>query len=58
MTAINRPENLFEGVQPSQREENLRDFPALAEAGVRRSAATSPAEAEAGHRTGPGRVPA
>ncbi|MFJ7062366.1 MerR family transcriptional regulator [Streptomyces griseobrunneus] len=32
MTAVNRPENLFEGVQPSQYEENLRDFPALAEA--------------------------
>ncbi|MEW2069591.1 MerR family transcriptional regulator [Streptomyces sp. NPDC007346] len=50
MTAINRPENLFEGVQPSQYEENLRDFPALAEAGGRRAAETSPAEAEAGQR--------
>ncbi|MFF3991733.1 MerR family transcriptional regulator [Streptomyces cyaneofuscatus] len=50
MTAINRPENLFEGVQPSQYEENLRDFPALAEAGARRAAAMSPAEVEAGQR--------
>ncbi|NDZ67020.1 MerR family transcriptional regulator [Streptomyces cyaneofuscatus] len=50
MTAINRPENLFEGVQPSQYEENLRDFPALAEASARRAAAMSPAEVEAGQR--------
>ncbi|MFD6798046.1 MerR family transcriptional regulator [Streptomyces cyaneofuscatus] len=50
MTAINRPENLFEGVQPSQYEENLRDFPALAEAGARLAAETGPAEAEAGQR--------
>ncbi|MFW3473370.1 MerR family transcriptional regulator [Streptomyces microflavus] len=50
MTAINRPENLFEGVRPSQYEENLRDFPALAEAGALRAAAMSPAEAEAGQR--------
>ncbi|MFJ5740916.1 MerR family transcriptional regulator [Streptomyces microflavus] len=50
MTAINRPENLFEGVRPSQYEENLRDFPALAEAGARLAAETGPAEAEAGQR--------
>lgn len=50
MTAVNRPENLFEGVQPSQYEENLRDFPALAEAGARLAAETGPAEAEAGQR--------
>ncbi len=50
MTAINRPENLVEGVQPSQYEENLREFPVLAEAGARRAAGTSPAEAEAGQR--------
>ncbi|MFB7368976.1 MerR family transcriptional regulator [Streptomyces sp. NPDC056222] len=47
---INRPENLFEGVQPSQYEENLRDFPELAQEVGRRAATMGPAEAEAGHR--------
>lgn len=28
---VNRPENLFEGVTPSQYEENMSDFPELAE---------------------------
>jgi hypothetical protein len=50
MTAINRPENLFEGVQPSQYEQNMRDFPELAEDVGRRAATMSRAEAEAGHR--------
>ncbi|MGW6583081.1 MerR family transcriptional regulator [Streptomyces globisporus] len=50
MTAINRPENLFEGIQPSQYEGNLRDFPALAEEAGRRAAAMTPAEIEAGQR--------
>ncbi|MFG2986462.1 MerR family transcriptional regulator [Streptomyces sp. NPDC048258] len=47
---INRPENLFEGVQPSQYEENMRDFPELAEEVGRRAATMSQADAEAGHR--------
>lgn len=50
MTAINRPENLFEGIQPSGYEENLRDFPGLAEEAGRRAAAMSTAEVEAGQR--------
>ncbi|MEU3716973.1 MerR family transcriptional regulator [Streptomyces californicus] len=50
MTAINRPENLFEGIQPSRYEENLRDFPGLAEETRRRTAAMTPAEVEAGQR--------
>jgi hypothetical protein len=50
MTAINRPENLFEGVQPSQYEENLRDFPELAEEVGRRTAMMNQTEVEAGHR--------
>ncbi|MGQ4729082.1 MerR family transcriptional regulator [Streptomyces sp. Ju416(a)] len=50
MTAINRPENLFEGIQPSQYEGNLRDFPALAEEAGRRAAAMTPADIEAGQR--------
>ncbi|MEU9676688.1 MerR family transcriptional regulator [Streptomyces parvus] len=50
MTAINRPENLFEGIEPSQYEGNLRDFPALAEEAGRRAAAMTPAEAAAGQR--------
>ncbi|MFJ3973032.1 MerR family transcriptional regulator [Streptomyces parvus] len=50
MTAINRPENLFEGIEPSQYEGNLRDFPALAEEAGRRAAAMTPAEMEAGQR--------
>ncbi|MEV4683659.1 MerR family transcriptional regulator [Streptomyces kurssanovii] len=50
MTAINRPENLFEGVRPSQYGQNMRDFPELAEDVGRRAATMSQAEAEAGHR--------
>ncbi len=50
MTAINRPENLFEGIQPSQYEGNLRDFPGLAEEAGRRAATMTPAETEAGQR--------
>ncbi|MFD8604736.1 MerR family transcriptional regulator [Streptomyces sp. TSRI0445] len=50
MTAINRPENLFEGVQPAQYEGNLRDFPGLAEEAGRRAAAMTPAEVEPGQR--------
>ncbi|MCX4633330.1 MerR family transcriptional regulator [Streptomyces sp. NBC_01443] len=46
----NRPENLFEGVQPSQYAENMRDFPELAEEVGRRAAAMSQADADAGHR--------
>lgn len=47
---INRPENLFEGVQPSQYAENMRDFPELAEAVGRRAAEMSQADADDGHR--------
>ncbi|WP_433544360.1 MerR family transcriptional regulator (plasmid) [Streptomyces sp. CA-294286] len=50
MSAINRPENLFEGVQPAQYEESLRDFPELAEDAERRTSAMSEAEMEAGQR--------
>ncbi|MEV7948614.1 MerR family transcriptional regulator [Streptomyces microflavus] len=47
---INRPENLFEGVTPSQYEENMRDFPELAEELGRRAIAMSQADADAAHR--------
>ncbi|WP_393058347.1 MerR family transcriptional regulator [Streptomyces sp. LN549] len=47
---INRPENLFEGVQPSQYEENMRDFPGLAEEVGRRAATMTQGDADAGHR--------
>ncbi|MCD2462047.1 MerR family transcriptional regulator [Streptomyces sp. NPDC056202] len=47
---INRPENLFEGVTPSQYEENMRDFPELAEEIGRRAVTMSQADADAGHR--------
>lgn len=47
---INRPENLFEGVQPSQYEANMRDFPALAEKVGRRAATMTQDDADAGHR--------
>ncbi|MFD0421058.1 MerR family transcriptional regulator [Streptomyces parvus] len=50
MTSINRPENLFEGIEPSQYEGNLRDIPGLAEEAGRRAAAMTPAEVEAGQR--------
>ncbi|MFB7837174.1 MerR family transcriptional regulator [Streptomyces sp. NPDC056056] len=47
---INRPENLFEGVTPSQYEANMRDFPELAEEIGRRAVTMSQADADAGHR--------
>ncbi|MFF2777466.1 MerR family transcriptional regulator [Streptomyces sp. NPDC058052] len=47
---INRPENLFEGVTPSQYEENMRDFPELAADVGRRAATMSEADADAAHR--------
>ncbi|WP_329438728.1 MerR family transcriptional regulator [Streptomyces sp. NBC_01426] len=47
---INRPENLFEGVTPSQYEGNMQDFPELAEAVARRAATMSQADADAAHR--------
>ncbi|MFJ8017357.1 MerR family transcriptional regulator [Streptomyces sp. NPDC096339] len=50
MTAINRPENLFEGVLPSQYEETLRDFPEHVVEVGRRVASMSPEEVEAGQR--------
>ncbi|MFF8597176.1 MerR family transcriptional regulator [Streptomyces sp. NPDC015220] len=50
MAAINRPENLFEGVQPAQYADSLRDFPEHAEEVARRTATMSPAEIEAGQR--------
>lgn len=50
MTSINRPENLFEGVEPAQYGESLRDFPELAGEIERRTSAMSEAEIEAGHR--------
>ncbi|MER0450041.1 MerR family transcriptional regulator [Streptomyces sp. Edi4] len=50
LMTINRPENLFEGVTPSQYEENMREFPELAEAVGRRAAAMSQADADAAHR--------
>ncbi|ALO11979.1 MerR family transcriptional regulator [Streptomyces venezuelae] len=50
MTAINRPENLFEGIRPSQYQESLRDFPGHAEEVARRVAAMTPQDVEAGQR--------
>ncbi|MCI4041074.1 MerR family transcriptional regulator [Streptomyces sp. TRM75563] len=50
MTAINRPENLFEGIDPSLYEANLRDFPGLYEKAGRLAATMTPAEVEAGQR--------
>ncbi|MGW8887308.1 MerR family transcriptional regulator [Streptomyces sp. NPDC055749] len=50
MTAINRPENLFEGIQPSQYQESLRDFPAHAEEVARRVAGMTPQDVEAAQR--------
>ncbi|MEK9523501.1 MerR family transcriptional regulator [Streptomyces venezuelae] len=47
---INRPENLFEGVTPSQYEENMRDFPELAQEVGRRAATMSQSEADTAHR--------
>ncbi|MEU1489808.1 MerR family transcriptional regulator [Streptomyces sp. NPDC005776] len=50
MTAINRPENLFEGVQPSQYQESLHGFPEHAEEVARRVAVMTPQDIEAGQR--------
>ncbi|MFG3530856.1 MerR family transcriptional regulator [Streptomyces sp. NPDC047917] len=50
MTAINRPENLFEGVRPAQYQESLRDFPGLAADIGRHTSAMSEAQIQAGHR--------
>ncbi|MEU8685891.1 MerR family transcriptional regulator [Streptomyces sp. NPDC048611] len=50
MTGINRPENLFEGVQPAQYGESLRDFPELAGDIARHVSTMSEAEIDAGHR--------
>lgn len=50
MTAISRPENLFEGVRPAQYRESLRDFPELAGKVEQRTAGMSQDEIEAGHR--------
>ncbi|MYT27186.1 MerR family transcriptional regulator, partial [Streptomyces sp. SID7760] len=47
---INRPENLFEGIQPSQYQESLRDFPEHAEEVARRVAVMTPQDIEAGQR--------
>ncbi|MFI2611330.1 MerR family transcriptional regulator [Kitasatospora sp. NPDC018619] len=47
---INRPENLFEGIQPDDVDASLRDFPEHAEAARRTTAAMTPAEVEAGQR--------
>ncbi|MFF7338069.1 MerR family transcriptional regulator [Streptomyces sp. NPDC008163] len=47
---INRPENLFEGVQPDQYQESLRDFPAHAERVAEHVDGMSPEEIEAGQR--------
>ncbi|MEV5603846.1 MerR family transcriptional regulator [Streptomyces sp. NPDC052299] len=47
---INRPENLFEGVQPTQYQESLRDFPAHAERVAQHVAAMSPEDIAAGQR--------
>ncbi|MFD9060173.1 MerR family transcriptional regulator [Kitasatospora purpeofusca] len=47
---INRPENLFEGIQPTQYEGSLRDFPEFAEAANQRAATMDPTEVEAGQR--------
>jgi MerR family transcriptional regulator, thiopeptide resistance regulator len=47
---INRPENLFEGIQPSQYQESLRDFPEHAAEVARTVAAMTPQDIEAGQR--------
>ncbi|WP_431045395.1 MerR family transcriptional regulator [Streptomyces sp. P1-3] len=47
---INRPENLFEGIEPAQYRETLQDFPELAGAIDRHTATMSEAQIEAGHR--------
>ncbi|MFH9724180.1 MerR family transcriptional regulator [Streptomyces sp. NPDC017254] len=50
LMTINRPENLFEGVTPSHYEDNMRDFPELAQEVGRRAATMSRADADAAHR--------
>ncbi|MFB7449767.1 MerR family transcriptional regulator [Streptomyces sp. NPDC056194] len=50
MNAINRPENLFEGVEPALYEESLRDFPEHAEAVARRVTGMTARDVEAGQR--------
>ncbi|MFI5571167.1 MerR family transcriptional regulator [Streptomyces sp. NPDC051740] len=47
---INRPENLFEGVTPAHYENNMRDYPELAEEVGQRAATMSQADADAAHR--------
>ncbi|MFI0914380.1 MerR family transcriptional regulator [Streptomyces abikoensis] len=47
---INRPENLFEGLVPSQYQESLRDFPEHAEAVARHVSGMSLRDIEAGQR--------
>lgn len=47
---INRPENLFEGIQPSQYQESLSDFPGHAEEVARRVPVMTPQDIEAGQR--------
>ncbi|MEU9162709.1 MerR family transcriptional regulator [Streptomyces sp. NPDC048424] len=47
---INRPENLFEGVTPAHYEDNMADFPELAEALAQRAAGMSQADADTAHR--------
>ncbi|MFD8204997.1 MerR family transcriptional regulator [Streptomyces sp. NPDC059695] len=50
MNAINRPENLFEGVLPAAYEESLRDFPDHVEAVARRVGTMTPEDVGAGQR--------
>ncbi|MEV6734777.1 MULTISPECIES: MerR family transcriptional regulator [unclassified Streptomyces] len=50
LMTINRPENLFEGVTPAHYEDNMADFPELAEELAQRAAGMSQADADAGHR--------
>ncbi|MEU9048067.1 MULTISPECIES: MerR family transcriptional regulator [unclassified Kitasatospora] len=50
LMTINRPENLFEGIQPADVDAGLRDFPEHAEAARRATAAMSPDEIAAGQR--------
>ncbi|MEU3693858.1 MerR family transcriptional regulator [Streptomyces narbonensis] len=47
---INRPENLFDGIQPEQYQDSLRDFPEHAEQVAQRVAGMSPQDIEAGQR--------
>jgi len=47
---VNRPENLFEGIQPSQYQESLHGFPEHAEEVARRVAVMTPQDIEAGQR--------